>query len=765
MSSVAVWGDFEVDFARPLGRGGMGAVYRARQASLGREVAVKVLDPQHADPALRAGILEKFRREIRALALLHDPRIVAIIQAGENDGRLWFAMELVEGRTLDRRLQEEGSVPEPEARRIAAELARALEAALRAGIIHRDVKPANVFLGKDGAVKLGDFGLARSDDFARTRITEANALACTPAYASPEQADGRDCDHRSDLYSLGAVLYEMVTERPPFPSESPLEALRSLASDRPTSVRLLNPSVSSDLERVILRCLEKNPDDRYPTYGALLADLEPSASQPRREWVLPAAAAAGLAVLGAILAAVFMTEPSPPPVAVRVEPIVVPIPAPEPAGEPPPLPVVREPSGEPTFGPPRDARLPEAAPALERPSRREIDMAGRLLALSRESLEARTAYEFDRALSRLAAFVKREEPGPWARRLADAEEERLRAAASLPTLRAGTYVSLALRSGRVLDGRLVAADREEVAIELASGLRETFPLSAVAPSTFGSDLLLARAGAGDARGVMPGLDKLGERHAAGVVDQAIEEALRGDLQDLAAFRIPDGLRDSLEFVLSSRFRLLDEESEAARLHLAGDFATLLLERPLTRAGTRAARASLDEFRKSIPEGPDFELVGEVPWGTWATEGAARFDAAAGTYSLQAARADQRAWIRKPFRGARKGYEVRFRLLEAARLSVALSFTRWFELSPEDFVLFVAGREEEAKEVRRVALGRRLSAGVVAVVPRAPLVLVYLDGSLLAALPETDFALGDGMQLGAGGGGVVLESIRVKDRTR
>ena len=215
---VAPWGDFDVHFDQLLGRGGMGSVHRALQRSLGRWVAVKVLDLSNAaaDPALREGFLEKFRVEIAALALLNNPRIVTILQAGENDGRLWFAMELIEGRTVEARLSQEGALPEAEARRIAAEVARALDAAARQGITHRDVKPANIFLLPDGSVKLGDFGLARVAELGPTRMTEANAVACTPAYASPEQADGGETDRRSDLYSLGCVLYEMVTERPPF---------------------------------------------------------------------------------------------------------------------------------------------------------------------------------------------------------------------------------------------------------------------------------------------------------------------------------------------------------------------------------------------------------------------------------------------------------------------------------------------------------------------------------------------------------------------
>jgi predicted Ser/Thr protein kinase len=750
MAPAVLWGDFEVRFDRVLGRGGMGTVYLARQVSLGRDVALKVLDPARADEALRSGLFDRFRIEIQSLAKLNHPGIVSIYQAGENDGRLWFAMERVDGRTLDQRLSIEGALPEAEARRIAADVARALDAALRAGIIHRDVKPANVFLRNDGSVKIGDFGLARSPEFARTPITESNALACTPAYASPEQVEGGDCDHRGDIYSLGAVLYEMVTERPPFPAATALAALHRAATSEPTGVRLLNPGISPELERIIGRCLEKDPAKRYPTYGALIADLEPKAGSPRRDWVLPAAASAGLALLGAILAAVFMTDPAAPPPAAP-EPILVQVPIPAPEPPPPPPPPKPEPPTE-----------PEPAPtaALERPSKRELEAAERLLALSRESFDARTAWDFDRALARLAAFVKKEEPTPWVKGLADAEEARLRSAAAVPEFRAGQAVTLVLRTGRVVAGTLVSADRRELALELAGGLRETFPRAAVAPATFGPDALLLRAGAVDARGVLGRLAELDERHAPGVVDQAIEEALRGDLADLAGFRVPDGLRERLDPLLAARFRLLDEEAEAARLHMGGDFAKLLLERPLTRAGGRASARFHEEFRASLPEDPDLELVGEVPWGTWDVEGAARFDAAAKSYVLPPG-----AWIRKPFRGAQRGYEVRFRLGEGARLAVALSFTRWLEVSAREYRLLAAAKGEEPRQVARLDLDRRPAEGVLAVVPRAPLALVYLDGRLLAALPEADFALGDGMQLGAAAGTLTLVGIRVIDRTR
>ncbi len=320
MSDVAVWGDFEVHFSQLVGRGGMGSVYRARQLSLDRWVAVKVLDTSSApDPDLAQGFLEKFHIEARALARLKDPRIVTILQAGEHEGRCWFAMELVEGRTVEEALSEEGAFAEHEARRVGIEVARALDAAWRQGITHHDVKPANIFLCLDGSVKLADFGLARSVEFAPTRITDVRAIACSPAYASPELAEGKATDHRSDIYSLGCVLYESVTERPPFQGDAPMEVLFKHSSMEPDPPRLLNPKVSPHLERIILKCLAKRPEDRYADYEELLRDLEesPKASSPTG-WFWPAAAVAGAALFGIVLAAVLLHTEDPP---VAAEPV------------------------------------------------------------------------------------------------------------------------------------------------------------------------------------------------------------------------------------------------------------------------------------------------------------------------------------------------------------------------------------------------------------------------------------------------------------
>ncbi len=374
MESIAAWGDFEVHFDGVLGRGGMGCVYRAWQRSVGRWVAVKVLHaPPSVDPELQKGILQKFQVEIQALARLNDPRIVTLLQAGENDGRLWFAMEFMDGETVETRLTDRGAFEEEEAARVGIEVARALDAALRQGIFHRDVKPANIFLLRDGSVKLADFGLARSAGLARTRLTDLDAVACTPEYASPEQADGRPTDHRSDLYSLGCVLYEMVTERPPFAGESQMATLIKQSSETPLPPRVLNPKISAGFEAVIQRCLEKDPEDRFQTYAefidALLPPTEPMFAaarpqpEPARGWLWPAAAAAGLTLFAIILAAIFSAEMTPPPAEAQVPPPAprVPVALPLPEKKDPPLPELK-PAPPPRVAAAKAAEAPPAPP-------------------------------------------------------------------------------------------------------------------------------------------------------------------------------------------------------------------------------------------------------------------------------------------------------------------------------------------------------------------------------------------------------------------
>ncbi len=389
MPTIATWGDFEIHFDGLLGRGGMGSVYRAWQKSVGRWVAVKVLDNTRSlDPELQQGFLQKFQIEIQALARLNDPRIVTILQSGEDEGRLWFAMELIDGDTVEKRLTEKGAFEEDEAARVGIEVARALDAALRQKIIHRDVKPGNIFLLRDGSVKLADFGLARSAELAKTRLTDLQAIACTPDYASPEQSEGRYTDHRSDLYSLGCVLYEMVAERPPFAGESPMATLYKHASEPPPSLRVLNPKISAEFEAVVLRLLEKDPVERFQSYAevidALLPPTEPmmkaagaAKADPGRSWIWPASAAVGLTLFAVILAAIFTAEVAPAAVEAKLPPA--------PAFKVEPLPSPPPPPAAPTPGP---VELKPAAAAKELPPAKKPDPRAELLRQAALALDA-----------------------------------------------------------------------------------------------------------------------------------------------------------------------------------------------------------------------------------------------------------------------------------------------------------------------------------------------------------------------------------------
>ncbi len=281
-----------------LGRGSMGVVYRARQNSLGRQVALKVIHPTRArEPEAQA----RFRQEAAAVARLQDPHIVQIHDVGEQDGRLFFAMELVEGVTLERCLTS-GPLPDRQAAQLVETLARTMQHAHDRGIVHRDLKPANILLqGKQSAdyadytdkkdhrlsssvksvksaddllPKITDFGLARcrEDD---AHLTETGAVLGTPSYMAPEQAvgGGRGAGPAADVYALGAILYECLTGRPPFQAATPLETLRQAASDEPLAPSRLQPSVPRDLDTICLKCLEKEPGRRYAGARALADDL------------------------------------------------------------------------------------------------------------------------------------------------------------------------------------------------------------------------------------------------------------------------------------------------------------------------------------------------------------------------------------------------------------------------------------------------------------------------------------------------------------
>ncbi len=248
----------------------MAKVFLGTDTVLGRTVAVKVLAPQFADDD---GFVMRFRREAQAAASIGHPHIVSVFDTGSDDGVHFIVMEYVEGRTLAEILVGGGRILPDRAIDIAMDVCRALEAAHAQGVIHRDIKPGNIMLDPRGDVKVTDFGIARVTTTADT-VAQTAAILGTASYLSPEQAQGQPVDGRSDIYSLGCVLYEMVTGRPPFLGDSPVAVASKQVLEQPTPPSRLNPDVTADLDAVILRALAKNPANRYQSAEEMRADLE-----------------------------------------------------------------------------------------------------------------------------------------------------------------------------------------------------------------------------------------------------------------------------------------------------------------------------------------------------------------------------------------------------------------------------------------------------------------------------------------------------------
>jgi len=250
-----------------LGTGGMATVWRARDEMLGRDVAVKVLNPQHAADA---EFLERFEGEARHAAAVSHPRLVTVFDCGVEDGTPFIVMELVAGRTLRKVLDEAGALPPGQAIAIAAAVCEGLQAAHAAGLVHRDITPANIVLN-GGEVKVLDFGIARADG---TRAaTAAGTVVGTVAYLSPEQASGRPADPRSDLYSLGCVLFEMLTGRPPFTADSAVGLAYRQVHDDPGLPSAWRPGLPARLDQITARLLAKDPSSRPRTAAVARAQL------------------------------------------------------------------------------------------------------------------------------------------------------------------------------------------------------------------------------------------------------------------------------------------------------------------------------------------------------------------------------------------------------------------------------------------------------------------------------------------------------------
>ncbi len=249
----------------------MAEVYLARDQMLDRPVAIKVLYPEFAaDPAF----VERFRREAQAAANLNHPSIVGVYDGGTYGGTNFIVLEYVRGRTLAEELAEVGRLAPERVAEVGAAIAGALSFAHRSGVVHRDVKPGNVLISTQGEVKVTDFGIARAAANAEDNLTQVGAVMGTATYFSPEQAQGRPVDPRSDLYSLGVVLYELLVGRPPFVAETPLAVAYQHVQDPVPSPRAANPAVPAGLDAIVVRLLQKDPAGRYESADALRADLQ-----------------------------------------------------------------------------------------------------------------------------------------------------------------------------------------------------------------------------------------------------------------------------------------------------------------------------------------------------------------------------------------------------------------------------------------------------------------------------------------------------------
>ncbi len=299
------------EIQRELAQGGMAEVYLAHDRLLDRAVALKALFPEYArEPSF----VERFRREAQAAANLNNANIVGIYDWGQEAGTYFIVMEYVEGRSLRDLIRSESPLDPNQASEIAAEIGSALAFAHRAGVVHRDVKPGNVLLTRAGNVKVTDFGIARAGT--SDGLTQTGSVMGTATYFSPEQAQGLAVDGRSDVYSLGVVLYEMVTGVVPFTGDSPVAVAYKHVREEPMPPSQRNPDVPTDLEQIILTALAKDPDHRYQTADDMRADLlrfrrgRPLAAAPVTALIAEVPAVGAAAVGAGVAAAATMQQPA-----------------------------------------------------------------------------------------------------------------------------------------------------------------------------------------------------------------------------------------------------------------------------------------------------------------------------------------------------------------------------------------------------------------------------------------------------------------------
>lgn len=308
---------------KELGKGSMGVVYQAHDPQIDRLVALKVLRP---DRVATEEFLQRFMKEAKAIGRLSHPNIVVVYDVGEDQGTAYIAMEFVEGKPLDEIVKSE-SFHSEEIIDLGLQVAEALDYAHRKGIVHRDIKPSNIILQPDGQIKITDFGIARIEDPEATQQTQAGEILGTPAYMSPEQVLGQPVDGRSDLFSLGVILYELATGRRPFRGDNITTIFRNITAEDPQEPLLINPALPPELSRIVVRCLAKSPENRFGSGKDLaealrnccgVAPVSPEiVLPPTRKWkeaaILISASLVLMICLAGVIIYLITKEPSLPP--------------------------------------------------------------------------------------------------------------------------------------------------------------------------------------------------------------------------------------------------------------------------------------------------------------------------------------------------------------------------------------------------------------------------------------------------------------------
>ncbi|MFF9339121.1 MULTISPECIES: protein kinase [unclassified Streptomyces] len=353
-----------------LGEGGMASVYLAYDSALDRQVAIKTL---HTELGREASFRERFRREAQAVAKLSHTNIVSVFDTGEDtlDGGMmpYIVMEYVEGQPLGSVLASDvrqyGAMPADKALKVTADVLAALEVSHEMGLVHRDIKPGNVMMTKRGVVKVMDFGIARAMQSGVTSMTQTGMVVGTPQYLSPEQALGRPVDARSDLYSVGIMLFQLLTGRLPFDADSPLAIAYAHVQEEPVAPSSVNRSVSPAMDALVARALRKNPNERFPSAAAMRDECLRvlSAGQSAAPVIVPGApVSSGSGVGSAVFPPVGQTPPPHQPAPHVQQPYQPPAPQPGPYGPPTPAPT---PMPGPAYGYPQQAPTP--APGYQTP--------------------------------------------------------------------------------------------------------------------------------------------------------------------------------------------------------------------------------------------------------------------------------------------------------------------------------------------------------------------------------------------------------------